>query len=1129
MEQKNVKADLRICQSVKTLRTTGLTLFLFLLIMVNSVHAGTYSETVTFNLKMKQVTLKEVFKAITDQSEFTFIYNNNEVNENQKVTFNKEGVHVEEILDELLPAYNLDYKVINKQIVIFTREGNNSVLNSKRSILQQGVVSGKVFDSTGQPLPGVTIIIKGTTQGTISNADGDYILSGIPENSTLIFSFVGMMTQEIFVGNQTSINVNMEEQTIGIEEVVAIGYGTVKKSDLTGAVGAVVGNDIASRKMTQVSQALQGAVSGVLVTRNNNAPGASATIRVRGVTTIGNSDPLIIVDGMQVDNINDINPNDIESMSVLKDAASASIYGSQAAAGVILITTKRAQTNQFGIEYNYEFGMEIPTEIPEFVDVIRYMQMTNETRWNDAGNGTNKHPTYAEDVINNYYQLNRDNPDKYPNTDWNNLIFKSYAPRQSHILNIHGGSERVRTSATLGYDNIDAIYEGRNYERITSRINNDLKINNYLAAYLDISMKRTIDKQPYTNLNILRIARFSPPVYAATWADGRYAEGKTGDNIYPQIKEGGFKNAFYNQLNAKIGIDFTPLDGLKIQAIVAPVFNGTKQKNFRKTIPWYLSTDSSVLGGYIQQPTTLWETRNDNYHITSQFLVHYDKTFNNHSLNLMAGYEDRYESYEDLGASRNNYELDNYPYLNIGPLEQRDNSGSAYEYARQSFFGRVMYGFKNKYLLQANVRYDGSSRFAKDYRWGVFPSVSAGWVISQENFMENFSSISFLKLRLSYGTLGNERIGNYPYQATMAFENALFFQGNDVVSRQGAAQPRYAIRDISWETTESYNVGLDAYFLDNRLRFSGDYYKKNTRDMLLALQIPTYMGFDNPDQNTGKMHTTGWEMNLGWNDKIGDLGYSVSFYIDDFKSVMGDLGGTEFLGDQIKIKGSEFNEWYGYLTDGLFQTVDDLEGAALISVSTKPGDIRYKDVSGPDGVPDGRISPEYDRVLLGGSLPRFTYGSNINFDYKGFNLGIVLQGVGKQNSRIEGDWVAPLLQNWLNMTTLLDGNYYSLYNTPEQNIAVKYPRLTYSNPGNNYTMSDYWMFNGHYFRLKNINLGYSLPKEWSNMINIHNIRFYTSISDLFCLSKYPKGYDPESGINNYPITTTVIFGAAIKF
>ncbi|MDR1938966.1 MAG: TonB-dependent receptor [Tannerellaceae bacterium] len=1069
-------------------------------------------------MSVENVSLKELLNEIEKTSGIRFSYIDETLDTKKDVTIHVENESIENVLKRILPAKQME----------FVKTGNTIAIKKITSPPTGKTITGTVVDEAGEPLIGVNVVIKGTTTGVVTDINGQYAIQA-PQNAVLTFSFIGYTTINQPAGNQSVINITLTEDTQSLNEVVVIGYGTIKKKDLTGAVASIGGENLISRKSTQVSQALQGAVSGVLVTRNSNAPGTSATIRVRGITTIGNTDPLIIVDGMQIDDINDINANDIESMSVLKDAASSSIYGSQAAAGVILITTKRAKEDHFSIEYNYEYGMEIPTAHPEYVDVIRYMQMTNETRWNDAGNGTNEYPTYSKDVIDNYYQLNRDDPDKYPNTNWKDLVFNAYAPRESHIIKINGGNKTARTSASIAYDKVGAIYDGRTYERLTSRINNDLTINKYLAASLDINMKRTIDKQPYTNLAIIRGARFYPPVYAATWADGRLAEGKTGDNIYGQLKEGGFKNSWYNQLGAKAELDFTPFDGLKISGIVSPVFNGTKQKNFRKSIPWYLSDDPTVRGGFIQQPTTLTEVRNDNYRITTQFLANYDKSFGSHSLNLMAGYEDRYEFNEDLGASRDNYELDSYPYLSIGPLELRNNSGSAYEYARQSVFGRVMYNYLNKYLLQANVRYDGSSRFASGYRWGVFPSVSAGWVISEEKFMHSVPEISFLKLRASWGTLGNERIGNYPYQATMAFANALFFQGADVVSQQGAAQQQYAIKDITWETTESYNVAIDAYFFDNRLRFTGDFYQKKTKDMLLALQIPTYLGFDNPDQNTGKMHTTGWDVDLGWSDRIGDLGYAVGFNISDFKSVMGDLGGTEFLGDQIKIEGSEFNEWYGYRSNGIFQTQENVNNSALISTSTKPGDIQYVDVAGADGSPDNRISPEYDRVLLGGSLPRYTYGGNIQLDYKNFDLGIAVQGVGKQNARISSDMVQPLLQNWFNMTTLIDGRYYSQYNTPEQNLAAEYPRLTYSNPGNNYAMSDYWLFNGRYFRLKNVNLGYTLPKQWASKVQLQNIRFYVSVSDLFCLSQYPKGYDPESGINDYPITTTVILGASVKF
>ncbi|MBW7891293.1 MAG: TonB-dependent receptor [Chitinophagaceae bacterium] len=1095
-------------------------------------NATGFAQKVT--LSLRNASLEQVFNEVKLQTGFSFIWDEPTIKAAHPVNIEVREAPVPEVMDYCLRGQSLEYQIIGKLIVIKPRIRTTpppeNILKEIQVPPVDITLSGRVTNNGNEPLEGVSVVVKGTQTGTVTDADGRFQLS-VPSvnNVELVFSFVGFQSKTIKVGSQTVFDVVLEQAVAGLDDIVVVGYGTQKKIDLTGSVATVAGADVAQRKTLQVSQALQGAVPGVMVTRNSSAPGTSATIRIRGITTIGNSNPLIIADGVQIGDIDDINPNDIESISVLKDAASASIYGSQASAGVIIVTTKRAKSNRFGIEYNVEGGMEIPTGVPDFVNVTRYMQMLNETRWNDAGNGSNEYPVYSKETIDNYGQLNRENPDKYPNTDWSSLIFKKYAPRTSHVLRIYGGGEKVRTAASIAYDKMGAIYERYTYDRITARVNNDLNINKYLKAFLDINVKSTINQQPYTNLNLLRITRFSPPVYAATWEDGRYAEGKTGDNIYAQVKEGGFKKEQFSQMNARVGLNFDPFDGMNIQAIVAPTLNFTKQKNFRKSIPWYLSDDPTILGGYIQNPTTLWENRNDNNSITYQFTAQYNKTFGSHTVGLLAGYEDYYTHSEVLGASRDNYDLDNYPYLNIGPLELRDNSGSASEYARQSYFGRITYNYKNRYLLQGNVRYDGSSRFAKENRWGVFPSVSAGWVISEEDFMRNSSSVlSLLKFRVSYGTLGNERIGNYPYQATMAFQSALFFQGGNVVSEQGAAQPRYAIRNITWETTESYNVGIDAGFLDNRLNFTGDYYKKNTKDMLLALQIPTYMGFDNPDQNTGKMHTTGWEINIGWRDKIGQVGYKIDFNLSDFKSVMGDLGGTEFLGDQIKVKGSEFNEWYGYRTNGLFQTSDDLSGAALISSSTKPGDVRYVDVSGTDGNPDGRISPEYDRVLLGGSLPRYTYGANISFDYKHFDLGIVIQGVGKQNVRMESDWVQPLMQNWLNITTLVDGNYYSNYNTAKENIEAKYPRLTYSNPGSNYVMSDFWMFNGRYLRIKNISLGYNVPQSlYKNYLQ--NIRLYASVSDLFCMNKYPQGYDPESGINNYPITTTVVFGASIRF
>ena len=1090
--------------------------FLFL----NSFLASAQQQN-SVSISVSNVSLQQFFEEIEKASPYRFSYRDVVLENKKDVSINISNRSIESVLNSVLPSRGLQYAVNGISVIITKNIQTESAQDQKRII-------GVVRDQMGEPIIGANVLEKGTINGVTTDLDGNFQIQA-SSSSVLIISYIGYTPIETSVGNKTSFTITMSEDTQVLEEVVIIGYGTQRKKDLTGAVASIGGNEVTSRKTTQVSQALQGAISGVSVTRSNNSPGSGATIRVRGVTTIGNTEPLIIVDGMQISNINDVNPNDIESISVLKDAASSSIYGSQAAAGVILISTKRAKIGQFGIEYNYEYGMEIPTSHPKSVGVIRFMEMTNELRWNDAGNGTNEYPTYSKDMIDNYFQLNKDDPNKYPNTDWRGLMLKSYAPRQSHIVKLSGGTDKLRTAASIGYDDLGALYENKSYQRITFRVNNDFKFNEYLSASLDVNFKRTIDKQP--SMDPMHFTSISAPVYAAKWSDGRIAEGKTGANIYAQTKYGGYNHYWYNQVGSRASLDFTPIKGLKISGVFAPTLNSTKAKKWRTAVPWFTADDPSVRGGFTQwgSTTSLGEERNDNYQLTTQFLANYDNTIGLHSLNILAGYENRYEFHENLGASRGNYELTSYPYLDIGPMELRDNGGNAGEYARRSYFGRVMYGYDNKYLLQVNARYDGSSRFHKDNRWGFFPSVSAGWVLSEESFMKDIDFLSFLKLRASWGSLGNERIGDYAYHAKISYANSLLFAGDDVISKLGAAQWTYVIRDITWETTESFDIGFDVNFLKNRLRINADYYKKNTKDMLLALQIPTYMGFDNPQQNTGKMHTTGWELQVNWNDRIGDVYYNVGFNIDDDKSKMGDLGGTQFLGDKIKIQGSEFDEWYGYKSLGIYQTQEQVDNSAKTSNSVKVGDVWYEDISGPDGVPDGKISAEYDRVLLGGSRSRFNYGFNLGVSYKNFDFGLFIQGVGKQNSRISGEMVEPLRENWGNVPSILDGNVYSYYNTAEQNLKMKYPRLTVTNLSNNNAMSDFWMFNGWYMRLKNVNLGYTLPQDFVKKMHLQNMRFYVSASDLFFLSSYPQGWDPEMRSGEYPITTSIVFGASVKF
>ncbi len=1134
MKKNNSKGNcltkkLPINQFLKIMRISIILLFTC---VFYSMAESVYTQNAKVTINKRNASMKEVLNEIEAQTDYLFIYNN-EVNTDKKVSVRAKSESVADVLNDLLKETDIRYTMEGNHIILFVETEEESAKDEKVLVVQQQrIVTGKVTDQNGEPLPGATVMVKGTTQGTITDADGNYSLSNVPDNATLVFSFVGMETREINVGNRTRIDVTMQEEVVALEEVVAVGYGTMRKSDLTGGISTVIGSNIAKKNTTNISQALQGAASGVMVTRGSGSPGESATIRIRGITTIGNSNPLVIVDGVPGGGVDQVDPNDIESISILKDAASASIYGSRAAAGVILINTKRSKSGELNLNYDFSFGVETPTERPEVVSVIRYMEMNNERTWNDQGNIGNEYPVFPKDEIENYYELNGQNPDRYPITNWEDLIMKKSAPRQKHNLIISGGSNDVKVRGSIAYENIDGLYAHRSFERINSRINSDISVKeNLLNVKMDLNFRRNIQNHPMISPGLQ--GYLAGPVYPAMWSDGRLAGGKNGDNPYGRVEYGGTQNNKNDIIGGKLEVNFMPLSGLNLKALIAPSLRFVYQKDFKKKVPYYDADNPTQLLGYLTglDRTSLSEVRNQSHDYTLQFLANYEKYFDKYSLNVMAGYEEYSFFTEEMGASRDNFEFTYYPYLSVGPLDYRDNYGNAYENAYRSFFSRILFNWNNKYLFQGNIRYDGSSRFHPDYRWGFFPSLSAGWVLSNESFWRKNSSFSYLKLRGSYGVLGNERIGNYPYQATIAFEpNVLLFQGSNVVSVNSAAQTTWAIPDITWEETKTFNIGLDAYFFDNKLQFTGDLYSKRTSNMLLNLEIPKFLGFNNPDQNAGLMKTKGWDVEISWQDKIGDLSYSVRGNLFDSKSLIKDLKGTEFKGEKITAAGTEYNEWFGYRTDGLFQNQEEINNSAVISAAVKPGDVKFLDISGPEGVPDGIISADYDRVPLGGSLPRFQFGCDFDLRYKNFDFSLVLQGIGKQNVSINKE-IWPLRERgWYNAPKEYDGNYWSVYNSEEDNLNAKYPRLSDIAENQNFrTMSDAWLISGAYLRIKNIGLGYSLPQFIAKKIDAQQIRIFLNISDLYSFNNYIKGYDVEVVSSNYPITSTFLFGVNLKF
>lgn len=1000
------------------------------------------------------------------------------------------------------------------------------------------VVSGRITDSeTGEPIIGGSVMVKGKASfGAVTDIDGNYLLEFSGDNRLVVYSCIGYMDVEKIItpGSKLKLDIQLSPDISQLEESVVIGYGSMKKKDLTGAIGSVEGDGLAKINATNVSQSLQGAIPGLQVTRSSGLPGASATIRVRGVTTMSDTDPLIILDGVPISSIDHINADDIENITVLKDAASASIYGSRAAAGVILVTSKRAEEGQLSVTYNGNFGVVTPTRFPETVSVTRFFEMQNEISWNDGGNiKGQEYSIYSREYIDNYQMYHNLDPDTYPLTDWKKLLVKSWAPSYKHNVSLVYGNNVVKTNASVTYEDTDALYKNRSYSVLNIAVNNDIRITKFLRAFADVRFRRSFNTTP--QVNPLQGAYLYGPNKAAYWEDGRYGDGHNGNNAVYIIDEGGYVNTWTYAARARLGLEFEPVKNLVITGVFAPNLNITKAKDYNAQLMYYSAEDPSVMLGYVSghETTSLSEDRNDALTITKQLTANYNVSLGSgHNLSAMIGYEDYSYKHETMGASGDKFVLTGYPYLDRAPADQVAVSGSASELAYMSYFGRVSYDFRHKYLVQANVRRDASSRFHKDYRWGTFPSISAGWVITEEPWMAGAKNVlSFLKLRASYGMLGNERIGTYPYQAIMNLGEVLMDSNNGIVSQMTAAQTAYNINDISWETTKTWDIGLDATLFDSRLTMSFDYYKKVTEDMLLSLEIPDLLGYSNPSQNAGTMYTRGWELSVGWRDRIGDLHYSINANVSDYRSIMGNLSGVVIDGEKIIMEGSEYNEWYGYKSDGLFLSEEDLMNSPKLNDAVEVGDIKFVDISGPDGVPDGEITPEYDRVLLGGSLPRYVFGGSLSLDWKGIDFSVIFNGVGKQLVKMSQTMVFHT-SAWHTFPSFLDGNYFSYYNTDEQNANARFPRLSQQKSGSensyNYEASDFWLFNGAYFRIKNITLGYTLPKRWVNKIKINNVRIYASVTDPISIDAFPQGWDPEAATNAY-IARTFNFGVSIKF
>lgn len=1070
-------------------------------------------------LRMSNVTVKQAMDELKSKSGYSFVFSSQDVDTHKNITVESDNQPLGHVISQIVAGQGLAYTIEGKTIILRKASAPSAQQQANKRI------TGVVKDANGEPVIGANIVVKGTTNGTITDMDGNFVLD-VPAGAILHVSYIGYSDKEIPVGNQTVLTVSLAEDSRALEEVVVIGYGTARKIDLTGSTSSLGGEKLRVKSSPQLSTQMQGQMAGVQITRTSGDPSAGSSIRVRGVTTLSTNDPLVIVDGVP-GSLMDIAPEDVKDIQVLKDAASAAIYGSRAAAGVILVTTNRAKDKEFHLSYNMEYGIDKATTVPKFANAVQWMQGYNELTYNDGA--SSPYSSYSEDFLNSYMQNRLTDPDRYPDTDFMSLGLKNHTNHQRHSLSLTGGTDKLKTNFSLNYYDADALYRNKSYERINVRSNNDYQINSWIHANVDVNLMYAKSLAPHSlEGSSMGDLMYRSPIYNVYWSDGRYADGKDGDNPIALNQLGGQNKVENFKVGGKFQLDITPVKNLVLTAIAAPTYTFTKGKDHKTRYDVYRISGDVIPGtGYAN--TSVEEQRNDTRSLTMQFYANYNFKIYRHSVGVMAGYEDYSYEWENEGASRLNYNLNNFPYLNLGPEDFQYNSGSAGHNAYRSVFGRVMYSWADRYMFQANVRSDGSSRFASGHRWGTFPSVSAGWVISEESWF-NKKTINYLKLRGSIGQLGNERIGSeFPYQARLSFGSGFIPNaasgGADVV--QTAYQSDYAFRTLTWETTTTYGVGADIALLNNRLRGSLDWYYKKTSDMLMQVGFPSYFGYNAPQNNAADMNTKGWDLEIFWSDQIDDFRYGVSFNLSDYRSRMGYMADRQNISSRkITEEGSYYNEWYGYKSMGVILNEDAMmENGQKIPVLTnndKAGNIRYVDIDG-----DGKITASNDRVRLGNSLPEMQYGGSLWAEWKNFDFNLSFQGIGHQLSY--WNWpVSPFLFQAYSCPANLIESHWSPLASDAENAKAKYPKLT-TNDANIYAASDFWLFNGAYMRVKNITLGYTIPSDITKKFHVDRLRFYFSANDLPAFSKYPKGYDPEWNRFSDLLMSSYIFGLNVSF
>lgn len=1096
-------------------RIMRISTFLLMVCVFCSYAGNAHSQNAKVSIHMNNVKLDKILNEIENQTDYLFIYNN-QVDINKITSVKVKNEAVAQVLDRILSGTGLNYELEGTHIILTTE-----AIKDLHAQQQAKTVTGTVTDVSGEPIIGANIRIKGTTTGTITDIDGNFSIEAKPQ-SVIEVSYIGYLTQETVINNQKSIRFLLKEDTKTLDEVVVIGYGVQKKADLTGSVANINTEKLNTQSNANIGQALQGKIAGVDIVSQGGAPGSGTRIMVRGIGTLNNASPLYIVDGMYMNSIDHINPNDIASIDVLKDASSAAIYGSRAANGVIIVTTKEGSNTEGKpiIDLSVNLGISTASKFLDMLDAKGWAEVTTIARQAIGKPALDM----ATDLANK------------PDNDWQDIMFRP-ALMQNYNLAVKGGGKYSTYYTGLGYFNQDGIVKGTNYQRYNIQSKNDYK-RGIFSAGTNLIISFSHDKPLHQELRggmIGTILQSVPTLekyddtreggYGGTYGDVvniPHPLAIIDDNIMDRYNE---NVKIFANLYAQIEL----FKGLKYKLNLTPDFSFERYKNYLNKYDFGLATNSI---------TQLTERQRRRRNILVENLLTFDRTFGEHKISALAGYtyqDSRFRHIQAYGEGlpQGLEEID-------AATTNRSNEGNSWRSVLTSILGRVFYSYQNKYLFTATIRRDGSSKFGKNNRYGYFPSFSLGWNVAEEKFMENVHWLDQLKLRGGYGVLGNQEIDNYQYSSTIT--TGINYPDGNGGLLQGAFPKNFANPDIKWEETAMTNVGIDFMAFNNRLSLTADYYVKNTKDILLTVPIPISSGGANdPIRNAGKIRNNGFEFNLGWMDQPNpDISYGInligSFNKNKVIAMGSESGSIKGGSTNQNITTSETKAGYpigGYWlisTAGYFNSQEEVDAYAKdgkkIQPAAEPGDIKFVDANN-----DGVINDD-DRVFQGSPFPDFTFALNGNMRYKNFDLSIGLQGVlGNKIYNATRQTLEDVTKGSNFLASCLD------YWTPE-NKNASHPRLTWDDPNRNTRAeSDRYLENGSYLRLRSVQLGYTFPQTWFKGA-IQHARVYINAENLFTITSY-SGYSPDVNADNanyrgfdnfiYPTNRTFMLGLNVTF